>query len=248
VLMDQTKDCFRIVWYEIDVDKDYGGKHDGPEIDLTEVDELIAAVALREQEKKEAAKKAPKPKGKPKKKTPEEEAAEQKVIDDEIAADQKAEAAARKRAQDKLDRDIKAFQRAEGQRTPVVPPKYPPDNPPILDAPVHPANQKLYEKLVDQGHCGDRVFYTDGTMYNGPFVDGSKDGVMKGRGLAKEAVETLGFTTKTTVFKLGFDGGITLKKHDCFPEEDPDTWVTKDEELWSGEFRVSQEGLGTEAW
>ena len=56
VLLDQTKDCYRIVWYEIDVDKDYGGKHDPPEIDLSEVDALIEAVEVRNKEREAAAK------------------------------------------------------------------------------------------------------------------------------------------------------------------------------------------------
>ena len=49
-------------------------------------------------------------------------------------------------------------------------------------------------------------------------------------------------------FTEAFDGGITLTKHDCFPEEDPSEWVVKDEEKWCGEFRVDQEGLNSEDW
>lgn len=104
------------------------------------------------------------------------------------------------------------------------------------------------KKLLAQGHAGDRVFYTDGTMHckqpprsqDGtrdlgsaegrtsrltaptrckartvanalppltrravhrraaamPYVNGSKDGVLKGGGLAKELVESLGFLEK----------------------------------------------------
>lgn len=49
-------------------------------------------------------------------------------------------------------------------------------------------------------------------------------------------------------FKEAYDGGITLTKHDCFPEEDPAEWVVKDEEKWCGEFRADQEGLNSEDW
>ena len=72
--------------------------------------------------------------------------------------------------------------------------------------------------------------------------------MLKGGGLAKELAASLGFQEKVVTFKDAYDGGITLKKHDCFPEEDPATWITKDEEKWFGEFREDQEGLGTEGW
>ena len=49
-------------------------------------------------------------------------------------------------------------------------------------------------------------------------------------------------------FKDAYNSGITLVKHDSFPEEDPASWIAKDEEKWHGEFRLDQEGLGTEDW
>ena len=106
----------------------------------------------------------------------------------------------------------------------------------------------LYEKLLDQGHCGDRVFYTDGSTHTISYVQGSLDGVCKGGGQARELVETFGFREKVVVLKSGFDGGKTLTKHDCFPEEDPAKWVTRDEAKWSGEFRADEAGKGSEAW
>ena len=81
-----------------------------------------------------------------------------------------------------------------------------------------------------------------------PYVEGSKDGVLKGGGLAKELVASLGFEEKVVTFKAAYDGGITLTKHDCFPPEDPATWSHKDEEKWVGEFRDDQAGLGSEDW
>jgi hypothetical protein len=249
ILMDQTKDCYRIVWYEIDVEKDYGGKHAPPEIDLSEVDELIAAVEQREKDKKEAEKEAAKKKkGKPKKPTEEEIAALEAAKAAEAEADQKEQDAAKKRAQDKLDKELKTFEKVEALRKPVKPPKYPPDLPPILEPPQHPKNQKLFDDLTGQGHAGDRIFYTDGSWHSLPYVEGSKDGVLKGGGLARDVVEQLGFMEKVVTFKAGYDGGITLTKHDCFPEEDPSNWITKDEEKWYGEFREDQEGQGTEEW
>lgn len=249
VLMDQTKDCYRIVWYEIDVDKDYGGKHEPPVMDMTEVEELTAAIDLRKEEKKKEEKEAAKKKkGKPKKKTPDEEAAEELAKEEEEKRDQAEIDSAKKKAENIMYKALDEYKKAEAARTPVQPPKYPPDLPPTLEPPVHPSNQSLYDKLLLQGHAGDRVFYTDGTMHNNPFVVGSTDGVLKGRGLCKEVAENLGFSEKVVTFKLGFDGGITLKKHDCFPPEDPAEWITKDEELWHGEFRKDQEGEGTEAW
>ena len=140
------------------------------------------------------------------------------------------------------------FKRAEDNRTPVVPPKYPPDLPPVLEPPKHPANEKRYKELLAQGHAGDRVFFTDGTMWNSPLVIGSKDGVLKGDGLMKEVVEMLNFEEKIVTFKPAYDGGMTLIKHDCYPKEDPDEWIHKDEEKWIGEFRKGQEGEGSEEW
>ena len=133
-------------------------------------------------------------------------------------------------------------------RTPVEPPKYEPDLPPVLKPPEHPANQALYEKLLLQGHAGDRVYFTDGSMFSSPYVDGSTDGVLKGGGLLSEVAgaEMLGFEEKIITFKEAFDGGITIRKHDCFPSEDPAVWVTKDEEKWHGEFREDQDG--NETW
>ena len=107
---------------------------------------------------------------------------------------------------------------------------------------------RRYEELLATGHAGDRIFYTDGSMHNNPFVLGSTDGVLKGNGLLKEVVEMLGFTEKVVTFKSAFDGGMTLTKHDCFPPEDPSEWVRKDEEKWAGEFRADQDGKDTEAW
>jgi hypothetical protein len=249
ILMDQTKDLYRIVWYEIDVDKDYGGEHEPPKIDLSEVDELVANVEAREEEKKMLAKEnAKKKKGKPKPKTPEQVAAEEQEQAELEAKDKAEQDQARKRAELKHGKAMDDYKKAENARTPVVPPKYPPDLPPELTPPEHPANQKLYEKLLSLGHAGDRVFYTDGTMHNNPFVMGSTDGVLKGSGLCKEVAEKLGFSEKIIKFKEAFDGGITLVKHDCFPPEDTAEWVYKDEEKWVGEFRVDQEGQGTEAW
>ena len=165
-----------------------------------------------------------------------------------LAKDKAEQDQARKRAELKHGKAMDDYKKAENARTPVVPPKYPPDLPPELTPPEHPANQKLYEKLLSLGHAGDRVFYTDGTMHNNPFVMGSTDGVLKGSGLCKEVAEKLGFSEKIIKFKEAFDGGITLVKHDCFPPEDTAEWVHKDEEKWVGEFRVDQEGQGTEAW
>ena len=175
-------------------------------------------------------------------------AAEEAAKQAEDDADKAEQEAARKKAERLHEKAMDDFKRAEGNRTPVTPPKYPPDLPPELKAPLHPANQKRYEELLAQGHAGDRVYYTDGTMHNNPFVMGSTDGVLKGAGLAKEVVELLGFSEKVVTFKQAYDGGITLTKHDCFPEEDPSTWVTKDEEKWFGEFREDQEGQGSEDW
>ena len=106
----------------------------------------------------------------------------------------------------------------------------------------------MYEKLLDQGHAGDRVFYTDGSTHNINYVEGSKDGVCKGSGQARELVEMFGFSEKVVTFKSGFDGGKTLTKHDCFPEEDPANWVKKDEAKWAGDFRAQEAGKGSEAW
>jgi len=249
VLMDQTKDVYRIIWYEIDVDKDYGGKHDAPQIDLSEVEELKEAVVERNKEREAAAKEAAKKKkGKPKKKTDDELAAEEAAKEKEEQEDQAKQDQVRKRAELKHEAAMAAYDNAEKSRTPVKPPKYPPDLPPTLEPPQHPANQKLYEQLLLQGHAGDRIFYTDGSMHNNPFVAGSKDGVLRGGGLLKEVAEALGFQEKIVSFTEEYDGGITLKKHDCFPPEDPASWVYKDEDKWYGEFREDQEGMGTEEW
>jgi len=249
VLMDQTKDCFRVVWYEIDVDKDYGGVHAPPEIDLTEVDELVAEVVEREALRKEEEKKAKKDKKKQKKKTDAEVAAEEAEREAELEEDKKKQDAARKRAQDKLDQALKAFKKAEDKREPVAPPKYEPDLPPSdVTPPEHPANQKAYEDLFKLGHAGDRVYYTDGTMHSIPFVVGSTDKVLKGGGLAHEVVEKLGFVEKVVHYKSAYDGGITLSKHDCFPPEDPSTWSLVETDKWVGEFRDDQAGLGSEGW
>jgi len=247
VLMDQTKDAYRIVWYEIDVDKDYGGVHEAPVIDVSEVEELKAAVEEREKERKEAAKeKAKKQKGKPKKPTDDEIKAQEAEKAAEDAEDARQQAAAQRRAEDVHKAALKNFNAAEEARTPVTPPKYPPDLPPEPPKPQHPKNQAQYDAMLVLGHAGDRVYYTDGTYYSAPFVNGSKDGVLKGGGLCKEVVEMMGFREKVTTFKSAYDGGMTLTKHDCYPEEDPAEWVYKDEEKWKGEFRTDQEG--TEDW
>ena len=101
---------------------------------------------------------------------------------------------------------------------------------------------------VARADAGDRVYYTDGSMHANPYAVGSKDGVLKGGGLAKELAESLGFSEKVVTFTAAYDGGITLTKHDCFPPEDPAVWTSKSEEKWSGEFRQEQEGLGSEDW
>ena len=92
------------------------------------------------------------------------------------------------------------------------------------------------------------MYYTDGSMAPINYVQGSTDKVCKGDGQAVELVEMFGFQTKTVYFKDTYDGGVTLIKHDSFPEEDPATWIAKDEEKWHGEFRADQEGLNTEEW
>ena len=156
VLMDQTKDCYRVVWYEIDVDKDYGGVHEPPEIDLSEVDEIVAAIEARKKEAAEAAKKAPKARGKPKKKTDEEVAAEEAAKAEEEAKDQAEQDVARKRAENAHAAKLDLWKRAEAVRTPVKPPLYPPDLPPVLEPPQHPANQKRYDELLKQGRTRER--------------------------------------------------------------------------------------------
>ena len=111
---------------------------------------------------------AKKKKGKPKKKTPEEEAAEEKAKEEEEAADKAEQDKMRKRAELAHEKAMDEFKKAEAMRTPVSPPKYPPDLPPVLQPPEHPANEKLYKQLLEQGHAGDRVFYTDGSMHSIP--------------------------------------------------------------------------------
>lgn len=245
VLMDQTKDIYRIVYYEINTDLDYGAVHPPPEIDLSEVEALKEAVVEREKAKVAAAKEAAKKK-RPPKPTPEqlEKEAEEKA--EQEKADQEEQDAATKRAEEALAVKLEEFKAAEAKRTPIKPPKYPPDLPAEVEPPEHPKNQELYEKILKEGHGGDRVYFTDGTMYSMPYIEGSKDGACKGKGQAKEAVELLGFSEKVTYFTDAYDGGRTLTKHDCFPPEDPAVWVRKEEEKWSGEFREDQPG--TEDW
>jgi len=247
VLMDQTKDVCRVVWYEIDIDKDYGGVHEPPKIDLSEVEELKEAVEEREQEKKEKAKEeAKKKKGKPKKPTDDEIKAQEAEKQAELDADAKAQQQATRRAEDVLKAALKKFHAAEGARTPVTPPKYPPDLPPAPPVPQHPKNQAQYEEMLKLGHAGDRVYFTDGSYYSAPFAIGSKDRVLRGDGLCREVVDNFTFSEKVVTFKAAYDGGMTLTKHDCFPYEDPGEWYYKDEEKWKGEFRVGEDG--TEDW
>lgn len=245
VLMDQTKDLYRLIWYEINTELDYGAKHAPPEIDLSEVDQLKESFELRDKEevakKKEAAKKK-----RPPKPTPEQLEEEEAAKKAQEEADAAAIEEAKKRAEEILQEKLKEFEAAEKTRTPVKPPKYPPDLPAEVEPPQHPKNQELYEKILSMGHGGDRVFYTDGTMHSIPYVVGSNDGACKGGGLAKEVAEMMGFQEKITYFTDAYDGGRTLTKHDCYPPEDPAVWVRKETELWSGEFR--EDAPGTEDW
>jgi len=248
VLMDQTKDCYRIVIYEIDVEKDYGAVRPKPEIDLSSVEELEAEIAQRKKEA-EAAKKKAKSKSK-KKPTPEEIEAEEAAKKAEDDADAAAVAAMRKECEDVVALKIADYEEEDGKRVKFVPPIYPPENPVTLTPPEHPKNQSLYEELISRknGHGGDRVFYTDGSWHNNPFSEGSKDGVCKGNGLLKDFAASLGFQCKTLEFTSAYDGGITIKKHDYFPKEDPEEWYYEENDKWSGELRMSEKGKGTEDW
>ena len=248
VLLDQTKDLFRIVMYEIAVDKDYGAVNPKPEIDLTVVEELEKEIVIRKKEAEAAAKKAKqKKKGKP---TPEEIAAAEAEKAAEDAADAEAIGEKRKECEDKLALLMADWEETEAARTVVTPPIYPPELPCTLEPPKHPKNQELYEQLITRknGHGGDRVFYTDGSWHNVAYVEGSTDKVCKGGGLSKELVESMGFKTKTIVFNSAYNNGLTLKKHDCYPAEDPAEWYYEENEKWSGEFRVEEKGKNTNEW
>jgi len=248
VLLDQTKDLYRIVMYEISVDKDYGAVNPKPEIDLTSVEELEKEIAIRKKEAEAAAKKAKqKKKGKP---TPEEIAAAEEEKAAEDAADAAAIAALKKECEDKLALLMDEWEETENARTVDTPPIYPPELPCTLDPPQHPKNKELYEKIISRknGHGGDRVFYTDGSWHNVTYVEGSTDGVCKGGGLSKELAESMGFLTKTITFNSAYNGGLTLKKHDCYPKEDPAEWYYEENEKWSGEFRVEEKGKNSQEW
>jgi len=97
----------------------------------------------------------------------------------------------------------------------------------------------------DNKHTGDRIYYTDGSVFDCNFVVGSDDKSIKGDGpaaslLADEAF--LSWETKTIEFKDAFDGGKTLRKIDSYPPEDPAKWVQKDTETFSGMVREDEEG------
>jgi len=238
VLMDQTKDCYRIVWYEISTDLDYGAKWTPPALDLGPVGVLKEAHGDRKAAEYEARKNDKKAK-----KPTDEEIAEQAAIDDaEIAALTKVQ-------EELLATQMAEYEKRCKERKPVSLPSYPPENPPVLTPPEYPKNKALYEKLLAQGHAGDRVFYTDGSWHNNPYVIGSVDKMLKGGGQAKELAEMLGFQEKVITFKKGFDEGKTLVKHDCFPKEDPAEWITKDEPKFAGEFRKDEVGKNqNEVW
>jgi len=97
----------------------------------------------------------------------------------------------------------------------------------------------------DNKHCGDRIFYTDGTVFNCAYVVGSDDKTIKGDGPAKSLLGEdafQGWITKTIQFKEAFDGGKTLLKHDSYPPEDPAVWADKDTDTFSGPVRTDEEG------
>jgi len=248
VLMDQTKDCYRIVLYDINVDLDYGAVIKEPEVDYGPVEELEASIAERnkekEKEKKALAKK------KKKKPTEAELAMEEEQRLKEEAEDAADVAKKKKDCEDMVADAREAWAENEKVRVRVLPPLYPPELPLQLEPPVHPKNTELYESLIDRknGHCGDRVMYTDGGWHDVAFVNGSTDGMCKGGGLSRELVENWGWKIQTLEFTEAYDGGKTLRKHDCYPEDDPAEWEFVETEKWKGMVRVAEKGKDSEEW
>jgi hypothetical protein len=192
VLMDQTKDLYRIVRYEINRDVEYTIDKTGAHI--TELD-------IRKRWKAE---------------NPEENT---DVVWDGIEEEPKKGIAAvpPKFTKEEIASMLKAAQEDEARKT--LPMKHRPDADLFGIEPWH----------------GNRVFYTDASVHN---VDLDE---------LAELIENLGFYTKTLEFKDAYDGGLTLKKHDSYPKEDPAEWEHVDTDKYVGWLRVGRPD-DTEDW